>query len=350
MAALSPPVAHAVGGGVRIDGEEGVRRLPLPDGTFELSWVHSVERTEWRETFRVDREGNILLSGLPNPGVMDIATSQEIVLIPIEAEVVKRLNKEHPFFVPAVIPKGTYKGQAADVPTVAIPNFLITRSDIDDKTIYDVTKAMFENLDRLVQAHAGAAVGVYIFWDYQGLVMRAGVPTIPTYIITSTMAAPALAVFGVKPLVAHMFVFYFGLLADLTPPVALAAFAGAGIAKADPTKTGFAAVRLALAGFVVPFIFVYDNSLLLLNTTFPGAVYITLTATAGVVFLGAGAIGYLLTGAKLYERALFIAGALLLIIPGWITDAIGLSMGLLGVASQLVRRKIAAKTGGADRA
>ena len=222
MAALSPPVAHAVGGGVRIDGEEGVRRLPLPDGAFELSWVHSVERTEWRETFRVDREGNILLSGLPNPGVMDIATSQEIVLIPIEAEVVKRLNKEHPFFVPAVIPKGTYKGQAADVPTVAIPNFLITRSDIDDKTIYDVTKAMFENLDRLVQAHAGAAVGVYIFWDYQGLVMRAGVPTIPTYIITSTMAAPALAVFGVKPLVAHMFVFYFGLLADLTPPVALA--------------------------------------------------------------------------------------------------------------------------------
>jgi hypothetical protein len=61
MAAPSPPVAHAVGGGVRIDGERGVRHLPLPDGTFELSWVHSVERTEWRETFRVDREGNILL-------------------------------------------------------------------------------------------------------------------------------------------------------------------------------------------------------------------------------------------------------------------------------------------------
>jgi TRAP transporter TAXI family solute receptor len=98
----------------------------------------------------------LISSGLPNPGVMDIATSQEIVLIPIEAEVVKRLNKEHPFFVPAVIPKGTYKGQAADVPTVAIPNFLITRSDIDDKTIYDITKAMFENLDRLVQAHAAA--------------------------------------------------------------------------------------------------------------------------------------------------------------------------------------------------
>ena len=98
----------------------------------------------------------LISSGLPNPGVMDIATSQEIVLVPIGADIVKRLNKEHPFFVSAVIPKGTYKGQAADVPTVGIPNFLITRADIDDKTIYEITKAMFENLDRLVQAHAAA--------------------------------------------------------------------------------------------------------------------------------------------------------------------------------------------------
>jgi TRAP transporter 4TM/12TM fusion protein len=179
-----------------------------------------------------------------------------------------------------------------------------------------------------------------LFTMVSSLILGMGVPTIPTYIITSTMAAPALAVFGVKPLVAHIFVFYFGLLADLTPPVALAAFAGAGIAKADPTKTGFSAVRLALAGFVVPFIFVYDNSLLLLNTTLPGAVHIALTATAGVVFLGAGAIGYLLTAAKLHERALFIAGALLLIIPGWVTDAVGISMGMLGVGSQLLRRRI----------
>ena len=171
------------------------------------------------------------------------------------------------------------------------------------------------------------------------LILGMGVPTIPTYIITSTMAAPALAVYGVPPLVAHMFVFYFGLLADLTPPVALAAFAAAGIAKADPTKTGFAAVRLALAGFVVPFIFVYDNSLLLLNTTLPGAVYITLTATAGIVFLGAGAIGYFMIGMNLYERGLFLAAALLLIIPGWATDLVGLGLGFLGIASQLVRRR-----------
>ncbi|MGB7632023.1 MAG: TRAP transporter permease [Candidatus Deferrimicrobium sp.] len=171
------------------------------------------------------------------------------------------------------------------------------------------------------------------------LILGMGVPTIPTYIITSTMAAPALAVYGVPPLVAHMFVFYFGLLADLTPPVALAAFAAAGIAKADPTKTGFAAVRLALAGFVVPFIFVYDNSLLLLNTTLPGAVYITLTATAGIVFLGAGAIGYFMIRMNLYERGLFLAAALLLIIPGWATDLVGLGLGTVAIGSQWIRRR-----------
>ena len=182
------------------------------------------------------------------------------------------------------------------------------------------------------------------------LILGMGVPTIPTYIITSTMAAPALAVYGVPPLVAHMFVFYFGLLADLTPPVALAAFAAAGIAKADPTKTGFAAVRLALAGFVVPFIFVYDNSLLLLNTTMPGAIHITLTATAGIVFLGAGAIGYFVIGMKPFERGVFLAAALLLIIPGWATDAAGLGLGSLGVASQMIRRRNLLRAGGAAHA
>jgi TRAP transporter 4TM/12TM fusion protein len=178
-----------------------------------------------------------------------------------------------------------------------------------------------------------------VFTMVSSLVLGMGVPTIPTYIITSTMAAPALAVYGIPPLVAHMFVFYFGLLADLTPPVALAAFAGAGIAKADPTKTGFTAVRLALAGFLVPFIFVYDNSLLLRNTTTLGAVEITLTALAGIVLLGAGVIGYLLIDARLYERGLFIAGALCLIIPGLVTDLIGMGLGAVAIGSQVVRRR-----------
>jgi len=171
------------------------------------------------------------------------------------------------------------------------------------------------------------------------LVLGMGVPTIPNYIITSTMAAPALAMFAVPPLVSHMFVFYYGLLADLTPPVALAAFAAAGIAKADPTKTGLIAFRLAFAGFLVPFIFVYDNSLLLLNTTTLRAIEITLTAVVGIIFLGAGAIGYFVTQAKYYERAVFVAAALLLIIPGWTSDVAGFGLGFLAIASQWIRRR-----------
>jgi TRAP transporter 4TM/12TM fusion protein len=183
-----------------------------------------------------------------------------------------------------------------------------------------------------------------VFTMLASLVLGMGVPTIPNYIITSTMAAPALAVYGIRPLVAHMFVFYYGLLADLTPPVALAAFAGAGIAKADPTRTGFNAFRLALAGFLVPFIFVYDNSLLLLNTTTLRAIEITLTAVTGIVFLGAGAIGYFLVPAKIHERVLLVAGALLLIIPGWVTDMGGLSLGAAAIASQLLRKRTASRS------
>jgi len=98
----------------------------------------------------------LISSGMPNPGIMDIATSQDITIVPIEGELLKVLDKDTPFFVASVIPKGTYKGQDHDVSTVAIPNFLITRADLDEKTVYEITKAIFENLDRLVQAHAAA--------------------------------------------------------------------------------------------------------------------------------------------------------------------------------------------------
>lgn len=98
----------------------------------------------------------LISSGMPNPGIMDIATSQEIVIVPIEGEVLNRLHKEHPFFVASVVPKGTYKGQDTEVKSVTIPNFLIAGAKMDEKTAYDITKAMFENLPRLVQAHAAA--------------------------------------------------------------------------------------------------------------------------------------------------------------------------------------------------
>src|SRR5699024_1313126 len=112
---------------------------------------------------------------------------------------------------------------------------------------------------------AGSLLLTCFFTMIASLVLGMGLPSIPAYIITATMAAPALAEYGVPVLVAHMFVFYFGICANVTPPVALAAFAGAGISGGDPMKTGFAAFKLSLAGFLVPFVFVFDPSLLLID-------------------------------------------------------------------------------------
>lgn len=155
------------------------------------------------------------------------------------------------------------------------------------------------------------------------IVLGMGLPSIPAYIITATMAAPALAKMGVPHHVSHMFVFYFGMLANLTPPVALAAFAGAGIAGGNPAKTGFQAVKLALAGFIVPYIFVYSPALLLIDTTPIGIVIATITAIVGVVALGVSVEGHLFTKVNVIYRIIMFASAILLMMPGMKTDLVG---------------------------
>ncbi len=156
------------------------------------------------------------------------------------------------------------------------------------------------------------------------IILGMGLPSIPAYIITATMAAPALAEMGVPPLVSHMFVFYFGMLANLTPPVALAAFAGAGIAGGKPSKTGFQAVKLALAGFVVPYIFAFSPELLLIDTTFMNTIIVAATAIVGVIALGAAVEGYFMHPLNSVFRLLMLSTALLLITPGVHTDIIGI--------------------------
>ncbi len=158
------------------------------------------------------------------------------------------------------------------------------------------------------------------------IVLGMGLPSIPAYIITATMAAPALAEMGIPPLVSHMFVFYFGMLANLTPPVALAAFAGAGIAGGNTTQTGIQAVKIALAGFVVPYIFAFNNSLLLIDTTFAEASVVIVTAIIGVFALGVGVEGYLFKATNLVVRLMFFVSALCLIVPGIQTDIIGIAL------------------------
>ncbi|SUB34289.1 TRAP dicarboxylate transporter subunit DctM [[Pasteurella] mairii] len=171
------------------------------------------------------------------------------------------------------------------------------------------------------------------------MILGMGLPSIPAYIITATMAAPALATFDVPVLVAHMFVFYFGIFANITPPVALAAFAGAGIAQGDPMKTGWQSLRLALAGFIVPFMFVYNPNMLMIDVTnaaiiaktfpLPSAfeiINVILSSVIGVLGLSAAVEGYLKNTIPMWQRIILAIGSLMLIIPEWITDIIGIAV------------------------
>jgi TRAP-type uncharacterized transport system fused permease subunit len=155
-----------------------------------------------------------------------------------------------------------------------------------------------------------------------------------------TVAAPTLVQLGVQPLAAHMFVFYFGILADLTPPVALAAYAAAGMAGSDPFKTGNTAFMLGISKLLVPFVFIFSPSLLLVLNGFTWQeFFITLTgAIIGLVFLSAAFSGYFLTHMKAWERWTFALAALLFIAPGWQSGLAGLVLALPAVLTQFVRR------------
>jgi TRAP transporter 4TM/12TM fusion protein len=157
------------------------------------------------------------------------------------------------------------------------------------------------------------------------LVLGTGLPTSATYIITSIMAAPALVQLGLPKLVAHMFVFYFGILADLTPPTAISTYATSSIAGADVWRTQWLAMMLALSGFIIPFSFAYDPALLLVDAGVVHIAWRTVAATLGIVMLGAGLIGYLRAPLHWWQRALLLAGAGLLIFPGTLSDLAGVA-------------------------
>ncbi|MCW2270913.1 Sialic acid TRAP transporter permease protein SiaT [compost metagenome] len=171
------------------------------------------------------------------------------------------------------------------------------------------------------------------------LVLGMGIPTIPNYIITSSIAAPALMELGVPLIVSHMFVFYFGILADLTPPVALACFAAAPIARASGLKISLWAVRIAAAGFVVPFMAVYDSALMLQGDSVWASVYMVFKAAFAIGLWGAASIGYLRGHLTWWERvmALLVGGLLILAVP--MTDEVGFALGLLLLGQHLWRTR-----------
>ncbi len=181
----------------------------------------------------------------------------------------------------------------------------------------------------------GSVLAAAVLTMLASIVLGFGLPTIPTYIICVTMAAPVLLELGVLPLAAHLFVMYFGTLADLTPPVMLAVYAAAGIAGAKPLAAGIQSVKLATAGFVVPYIFIFSPVLLLYDFTVPGLLLALATALVGVISLAAGMEGYLFRPTGAVARGALLAGALLLMFPGWPTDLAGVSLFISVVAKQV---------------
>ncbi len=189
---------------------------------------------------------------------------------------------------------------------------------------------------------AGSLFLTLFFTMIASMVLGMGLPSIPAYIITATMAAPALAEFGVPILLAHMFVFYFGIFANVTPPVALAAFAGAGIADGDPMRTGFQALKLSLAGFLIPFIFIYEPAMLLVDidglmtnareyplASFMDIAIVVASTAIGLTALSAGLEGFFKTHINPLLRAVLIGSAVLLVVPETYTDVIGLSIAVI---------------------
>ncbi|HQA48339.1 MAG TPA: TRAP transporter large permease subunit, partial [Bacillota bacterium] len=137
---------------------------------------------------------------------------------------------------------------------------------------------------------------------------------------------------------AHLFAFYFGIIADVTPPVALAAFAGSGIAKSNPLKTGINAFKLAIAAFLVPYVFVYNPELLMIDVNVGSMILIVVTAVIGIVGVASAVSAFLITNQSFLERIIFFVGGLLMVIPGVYTDFIGIA--ILAIGYLIQRKKV----------
>ena len=191
----------------------------------------------------------------------------------------------------------------------------------------------------LIDLAGGMLLPAMFFTMLTAIVLGMGVPTTANYVITSTIAAPALVQMGVPILAAHMFVFYFGIIADVTPPVALAAYAGAGISGGNALKTGVHASKLAIAAFIIPYIFVLSPVILMVDATPLALVMVTLSALVGMIAVSSALCGFLADHCRPYERLLLIVAGLLMIKPGGTTDLIGSAIFAVILVMQYTRAK-----------
>lgn len=201
----------------------------------------------------------------------------------------------------------------------------------------------------LVDLAGGSIFLTLVFVMIASLILGMGAPTTANYVITSTIAAPAIITLlapdvsqAAIPLVvllsAHFFVFYFGIIADITPPVALAAFAASGISGGDPIKTGVHSAKLAIAAFIIPYMIVYSPSLLMIDVTFWEVLWVVATALMGMVAIGVGIIGYWYRSMKWLERIIIVAAGLAMIYPESTSDTVGLIVFVSMFVLQLMTR------------
>jgi TRAP transporter 4TM/12TM fusion protein len=168
------------------------------------------------------------------------------------------------------------------------------------------------------------------------LLFGMGLPTVVCYVLLAATVAPSLVDLGLSPMAAHLFIFYFGMMCMVTPPVSFASYAGAAIARAEPMKTGWTAWTFALAGFFLPYMFVYNPALMMEGST-PRITLAVVTSLIGIICLGGGIIGYFRVPTRIHERVLLFGAALFLIKPGWFTDVIGLLCAAAVILSQVRR-------------
>jgi TRAP transporter 4TM/12TM fusion protein len=195
----------------------------------------------------------------------------------------------------------------------------------------------------LIALSGGVAIITLFLTMISSIILGMGVPTTANYLITSTITAGAIIGLGYEPLAAHMFCFYFGIVADITPPVALAAIAGAAIAKSDPLKTGIQATKLAIAAFIIPYMFVFNPQMLMIGSSTSGIIMVIATALLGMFGVGAALEGFTFALCNPLERVFLAVAGLLLIIPGWRTDLIGLSAIIVILGVQFLRVRVEKK-------
>ena len=165
------------------------------------------------------------------------------------------------------------------------------------------------------------------------IVLGMGMPTTAAYAVAASVIAPGVVNLGVEPLVAHLFIFYFAVMSAITPPVALAAYAGSALAGSDPVKTSVESFRIGLAAFVVPYMFFFSPAMLLDGNWFEIA-HVAITAVAGVYLLSCAVQGWFLGHAGRAVRAGLLVGGLTMIAGGWVTDAIGLGIAIILAVTQ----------------